>query len=91
LGAARRGVQVGSQSGNCGLDELYVADVPSKALILPISLLVAPYALGKRQFSAGEGEYRNSIGTADGSIRGTIIANATTNKMTNPVFGHERR
>lgn len=59
-------------------------------LILPISLYVGPYALGARQrlAQAKGGMIENTIGTVDGLPRGTIIASATTNKMTNPIFGH---
>ena len=68
----------------------YVADIPSKALIVPISLFVGPHALGARQLlaQAKGGIIEDTIGTLDGMPRGTIVAGATTNKMTNPIFGH---
>jgi hypothetical protein len=68
----------------------YVADIPNKALVLPISLLVGPYALGARQRLAHAmgGVIEDTIGTLDGMPRGTIVASNTTNKMTNPIFGN---
>ncbi|NJN54973.1 MAG: LamG domain-containing protein [Anaerolineae bacterium] len=43
-----------------------------------------PQALG----SASGGILEDDIGTADGRSRGLRVPEATTNKMTNPVFGH---
>lgn len=34
------------------------------------------------------GVIEDAIGTGDGSSRGLVIPEATTNKMTNPIFGH---
>lgn len=61
--------------------------------ILPdceVDLQVKPYALGLQQRvgSAIGGILEDTIGTGDGISRGTIIPEATTNKMTNPIFGH---
>src|SRR3990167_8695340 len=55
-----------------------------------LDLIIRPYALGLRQrlASATGGVLEDTIGAADGQSRGLIIAEATTNKMTNPVFGH---
>ena len=68
----------------------YVADIPSKALIVPISLLVGPHALGARQLlaQAKGAVIEDTIGTIDGLPRGTIVASSLLNKITNPVFGH---
>ncbi|KKN73403.1 hypothetical protein LCGC14_0401060 [marine sediment metagenome] len=62
-------------------------------LIIPecrISLEVKPYALSQRQrmaFAQG-GILEDLIGAIDGFSRGTFIPEATTNKMTNPIFGN---
>jgi len=66
----------------------YVADIPSKALILPVSLLVAPYALGARQIlaQAKGAVFEDTGGTADGLSRGTIINGGITNLVVNPSF-----
>lgn len=49
-----------------------------------------PYARGQRQrvMSATGGVLEDRIGTVDGRSRGLRVPPATTNKMTNPVFGH---
>jgi len=67
----------------------YHYTIPDATLIVPISLLVGPYALGARQLlaQAKGGVIEDTIGT-DGISRGTIVASATTNKMTNPIFGN---
>lgn len=61
-----------------------------KALIARLSLTIAPYADGleQRLGSAIGGVLEDTIGTPDGISRGTIIPEATTNKFTNPIFGH---
>jgi hypothetical protein len=55
-----------------------------------LSLEIKPYALGLQQRvgSAIGGILEDTIGTTDGISRGVIIPEATTNKMTNPIFGH---
>lgn len=53
-------------------------------------LLIKPYATGLQQqlaLAAG-GIIENTIGTVDGSSRGTTIPQATTNKIPNPIFGN---
>ena len=59
-------------------------------LTVTITLTVKPFAGGisQRVASALGGILEDIIGTVDGSSRGLIIPEATTNKMTNPVFGH---
>lgn len=54
-----------------------------------LSLTIKPYALGRAQRlgSALGGIVENVIGAPDGLSRGLTVAEATTNKMTNPVFG----
>ena len=66
----------------------YTAEIPVNAIILPISLLVAPYALGKKQLLAqAKGHvFEDTGGTADGQSRGTVVGPATTNLCTNPSF-----
>ena len=68
----------------------YTAEIPVNAIILPISLLVAPYALGMKQLLAqAKGAIiEDKVGTPGGNSRGTTISVAPTNKMTNPVFEH---
>ena len=55
-----------------------------------IELMISPYAEGKKQRLAncGSGVIEDIIGSGDGTSRGLIIAEATTNKCVNPVFGH---
>src|SRR3990167_9468183 len=55
-----------------------------------LDLIIRPYALGLRQrlASATGGVLEDTVGAADGQSRGLIIAESTTNKMTNPIFGH---
>jgi len=55
-----------------------------------LDLVVRPYAIGLRQrlASATGGVLEDTIGAVDGQSRGLIVPEATTNKMTNPVFGH---
>ncbi len=60
--------------------------------ILPecrVELIVKPYALGLSQLMAYArgGVLEDDIGAIDGASRGVIIPDATTNKMTNPIFG----
>lgn len=62
----------------------------TKAQIVRLSLTIAPHAAGLEQSlaSARGGVLEDTIGTVDGLSRGTIIPEATTNKFTNPIFGH---
>lgn len=55
-----------------------------------ISLILKPYRYGQpqRAFTATGGIVEDRFGMADGRSRGLIVAAATTNKMTNPVFGN---
>jgi hypothetical protein len=55
-----------------------------------VQLEIKPFALGLQQrlASALGGILEDYIGAEDGLSRGTIIPEATTNKFTNPVFGH---
>ena len=55
-----------------------------------VSLQVKPYATGRPQrlASALGGILEDTLGAADGISRGLIVPEATTNKATNPVFGH---
>lgn len=66
----------------------YVAEIPNKVLILPISLFVAPYALGARQklAQAMGAVFEDAYGTADGMPRGTIINGGLTNRVPNSSF-----
>jgi hypothetical protein len=55
-----------------------------------VSCSIRPFARGKTQAagSATGGVLEDTLGTVDGQSRGVIVPRATTNKMTNPVFGH---
>lgn len=55
-----------------------------------VSLQVKPYALGNKQrlINAAGYVFENNYGSATGEALGLSIHEATTNKMTNPVFGH---
>jgi hypothetical protein len=57
---------------------------------LGITLTLKPYALGRQQriTTATGGIIEDILGSASGIARGMIIPEATTNKFTNPVFGH---
>lgn len=57
---------------------------------LRITLILKPFAIGKSQVvaSAVGGVLEDALGTANGISRGLIVPVATTNKMTNPVYGH---
>ena len=52
--------------------------------------MIGPYARGRKQRvgSAIGGVLEDWIGSPDGISRGLIVPEATTNQMTNPVFGH---
>lgn len=68
----------------------YIADVPQKILVVPLDLLIGPHAVGLRQrlASAKGCIIEDTLGTPDGSSRGTIVGPSITNKIINPVFGH---
>lgn len=55
-----------------------------------LTLEVKPAAIGARQklANASGGVFEYAYGTTDGTPRGMGVFNTTTNKMTNPVFGH---
>lgn len=57
---------------------------------LRITITLRPYALGKAQVlaTAMGGIIEDTIGTTDNISKGVVVPEATTNKMTNPVFGH---
>ena len=61
----------------------------ASGLTVGISLVVRPFAVGSRQrvATASGGVTEDILGMADGSSRGLMVMEATTNKMTNPVFG----
>ncbi|HEY4724248.1 MAG TPA: LamG-like jellyroll fold domain-containing protein, partial [Anaerolineae bacterium] len=61
-----------------------------RVVVAVITLVVKPYAIGRQQqiASAYGGLFDDTIGMTDGRLRGLRIPEGTTNKMTNPVFGH---
>jgi hypothetical protein len=63
--------------------------IRNKAIIADVNLIVNPPE-GKRQrvATATGGVIEDTIGSADGTSRGVIVAEATTNVITNPIFGH---
>jgi len=65
-----------------------IPDLRAKKLRVPMLLTISPYALGLVQKAclAKGGLLEDTIGTVDGLSRGTMIPEAITNKMTNPVF-----
>src|SRR3972149_6728782 len=68
-----------------------VSDFRSRTLFdCRVNLTIKPFALGKKQrlTSVTGGIVEDTIGAADMLPRGTIIAEAVTNKMTNPAFSH---
>jgi hypothetical protein len=60
------------------------------AAIVTVNATIKPFALGKQQVigTATGGIIEDLTGSADSTSRGLIVAEATTNKMTNPVFGN---
>lgn len=77
--------------GTLTLTGMYsVSDLRGRALPnCNVSLTLKPYATGAAQLvaTATGGILPDQWGTADGAERGVIVPLATTNKMTNPVFG----
>jgi len=65
-------------------------DRRASGIELICNCLIRPFANGlkMRLGSATGGILEDTLGTVDGRSRGLIIPEATTNKMTNPVFGH---
>lgn len=59
-------------------------------LSVPVNLIIKPQAVYPPQPSgqATGGIFEDYIGKPDGRSRGTLIAEATTNKFTNPAFMH---
>lgn len=77
--------------GNCVLADGYMVGVRrAEDVNVTIALTLKPFALGQQQrlCSVVGGVLEDTWGSADGLSRGVIIPEATTNKMTNPVFGH---
>jgi hypothetical protein len=66
------------------------ANARGLAFFLPLRLTVEPFPYGPEQrlCTATGGVIVDTLGMADGHSRGLIIPEATTNKMTNPVFGN---
>ena len=88
FGATRRMEVV---SGSVGYWESYATGtVMTRAVFVPVALTIKPWAQGARQrlATATGGICEDWIGTTDGRSRGLQIPEASTNKMTNPVFGH---
>jgi len=77
--------------GNVGISSDYLVGVNYASFVIAtVTLLVKPFAVGQRQrlASATGGVLEDTAGTVDGISRGLVIPEATTNKMTNPIFGH---
>lgn len=66
------------------------ASTKERVIQATVALQTRPHALGQRQLlaTAGGGILQDRIGLTDGASRGVIVPEATTNKMTNPIFGH---
>ena len=69
-------------------DEKYTATT-GRGWFTTVTLEVKPLALGNRQklANASGGVFEDNFGMTDGTPRGLAMFRATTNKMTNPVFG----
>lgn len=68
-----------------------IPDLRSFKLMVPVSLQISPYAQGLVQqvAVAGGGVLQDTIGRPDGGSAGLIIEEATTNLLTNPIFGNK--
>lgn len=71
-------------------DDYALATRRKRAINATLQLTIQPYALGQKQrlCSATGGMLEDTVGSVDGRSRGVMIPEGTTNKMTNPVFGH---
>lgn len=71
-------------------EQVLAGRIRDKVIVYSVTCTVKPFALGKRQrlTSAIGGILDDNIGMSDGRTRGLHIPEATTNKMTNPVFSH---
>ena len=71
-------------------DMSFLHDVRSRAQVVTVSAEIRPYAFGlsQRLATAVGGVFEDYIGDVLGISRGLRIPEGTTNKMTNPVFGH---
>lgn len=67
-----------------------IASIYESLIFVNLPMLVGPFAVGKRQLvGSATGSIReNTYTSPDGISRGTMIPEASTNKMTNPIFGH---
>lgn len=66
-----------------------LADVRSSVIFADVSLTITtPEGRRQRVATATGGIYEDTIGTPDGISRGVIIPEATTNVITNPIFGN---
>lgn len=67
-----------------------LANTRKVSIPVTFSVTIKPFGFGKRQklATASGGILEDTIGTTDGRSRGLQVPEATTNKMTNPVFGH---
>lgn len=79
--------------GQIDYSTLYSSMGASTGRALPncfVTLMCKPFAKGRRQrvATAYGGIMQDTIGRADGTSRGIMLPKATTNKSTNPVFGH---
>lgn len=74
-----------------GLWDIYgLGQIRERVIYADIGLQIKPFAYGKQQrlASAVGGVFEDTIGVIDGRSRGLVIPLATTNKVTNPVFGN---
>jgi hypothetical protein len=73
----------------CDLNLAYYAN-QNDGVLIDCYFVVAPVALGAREeiALATGGVLQDITGAADGQSRGLIVPEATTNKITNPVYGN---
>lgn len=71
-------------------DLYFLADIRSKAQMITVEAEIKPYIFGIRQRLAAAvgGVFEDYIGSPTGLARGLRVPEATTNKATNPIFGH---
>lgn len=73
------------------IDTLYgLGGLRGKRVTLSVNLEIKPFCQGNRQrlASATGGILLDTLGLPKGKNRGVIVPDATTNKMTNPIFSH---
>ena len=85
-----RRVEIVSADSRVLWDYYAVSNLREKGAFITIGTEIRSYSLGgiQRLANSAGGIGLDSVGLMPGEARGLVIPEATTNKMTNPVFGH---